>query len=344
MTDSQRYRSHTCAVLRPEHVGSAVKLAGWVHRKRDHGGVLFVDLRDHYGITQIVADSDSPALAILEQVRVESVVTIDGSVKARSAGTVNANLATGEIEVFARGATPADAATAALTAMGCTVTPPPPDDAARQCAFGRLAGYAAQQAAIHADIIPNPAAQPPQPVIRRRHVVQSQILHVKKLPAPADAALRDQIGIFACPLQPRRPARRGPEICDHLDAVRVAQADPLFEARAAVVEAALARPPIVRSRREIGPTARLPTEGFLDIHVTRAVARDVRGEILLAPEPRDEAAALNRRFPDRKTHQEKFARRVRGLAVHQHAHARFVAELAFAGGGPSWPGVANPLA
>ncbi|MDY0957427.1 aspartate--tRNA ligase [Sphingomonas sp. CFBP8993] len=99
------YRTHTCAALTAEAVGETVRLSGWVHRKRDHGGVLFVDLRDHYGITQIVADSDTPALAILESVRVESVVTIDGVVKARSAGTINPNLATGEIEVFARGAT-----------------------------------------------------------------------------------------------------------------------------------------------------------------------------------------------------------------------------------------------
>ncbi|WP_294272592.1 aspartate--tRNA ligase [uncultured Sphingomonas sp.] len=104
------YRTHTCAALTAEAVGETVRLSGWVHRKRDHGGVLFVDLRDHYGITQIVADSDTPALAILEAVRVESVVTIDGVVKARSAGTVNANLATGEIEVFARGATVLSAA------------------------------------------------------------------------------------------------------------------------------------------------------------------------------------------------------------------------------------------
>ncbi|MBK8629640.1 MAG: aspartate--tRNA ligase [Sphingomonadales bacterium] len=99
------YRTHTCAQLRAADVGQTIRLSGWVHRKRDHGGVLFVDLRDHYGITQIVADSDSPALAILEGLRVESVVTIDGEVKARSAGTVNANLPTGEIEVFARAAT-----------------------------------------------------------------------------------------------------------------------------------------------------------------------------------------------------------------------------------------------
>ena len=104
------YRTHTCAALTAEAVGQTVRLSGWVHRKRDHGGVLFVDLRDHYGITQIVADSDTPALAILEAVRVESVVTIDGVVKARSAGTINPNLATGEIEVFAKGATVLSAA------------------------------------------------------------------------------------------------------------------------------------------------------------------------------------------------------------------------------------------
>ena len=104
------YRTHTCAALTAEAVGETVRLSGWVHRKRDHGGVLFVDLRDHYGITQIVADSDTPALAILEAVRVESVVTIDGVVKARSAGTINPNLATGEIEVFAKGATVLSAA------------------------------------------------------------------------------------------------------------------------------------------------------------------------------------------------------------------------------------------
>ena len=99
------YRSHTCGALRVSDVGQTIRLSGWVHRKRDHGGVLFVDLRDHYGMTQIVADSDSPALAILEALRLESVVTIDGEVKARSSGTVNAGLPTGEIEVYARGAT-----------------------------------------------------------------------------------------------------------------------------------------------------------------------------------------------------------------------------------------------
>ena len=104
------YRTHTCAQLSSGNVGETVRLSGWIHRKRDHGGVLFVDLRDHYGITQIVADSDSPALPVLEGLRVESVITIEGTVKARAAGTVNANLATGEIEIFARGVTVQSAA------------------------------------------------------------------------------------------------------------------------------------------------------------------------------------------------------------------------------------------
>ncbi len=98
------YRSHTCGALTIANEGEAVRLSGWVHRKRDHGGVLFVDLRDHYGITQVVADVDSPGLALLEGLRVESVVTIDGTVKARSAATINPNLPTGAIEVYARGA------------------------------------------------------------------------------------------------------------------------------------------------------------------------------------------------------------------------------------------------
>jgi aspartyl-tRNA synthetase len=91
-------------------VGESVRLSGWIHRKRDHGGVLFIDLRDHYGLTQIVADSDSPALPVLEGLRVESVVTIEGEVKARMAETVNANLSTGAIEIFARGITVQSAA------------------------------------------------------------------------------------------------------------------------------------------------------------------------------------------------------------------------------------------
>jgi len=104
------YRSHTCAQISSAHVGQTVRLSGWIHRKRDHGGVLFVDLRDHYGITQIVADSDSPALPVLEGLRVESVVTIAGEVKARIAEAVNAGLATGAIEVFARSVTVQSAA------------------------------------------------------------------------------------------------------------------------------------------------------------------------------------------------------------------------------------------
>ncbi|MBX7461150.1 aspartate--tRNA ligase [Qipengyuania huizhouensis] len=96
------YRTHNCAQLTKENVGDTVRLSGWVHNKRDHGGVLFVDLRDHYGITQIVADSDSAALPALEKLKLESVVTIDGTVKARDEVAVNKNLPTGEIEVFAR--------------------------------------------------------------------------------------------------------------------------------------------------------------------------------------------------------------------------------------------------
>lgn len=96
------YRTHNCAALTKTDVGETVRLSGWVHKKRDHGGVLFVDLRDHYGITQVVADEDSEALPILEGLKLESVVTIDGTVKARGEGTVNANLPTGAIEVFAR--------------------------------------------------------------------------------------------------------------------------------------------------------------------------------------------------------------------------------------------------
>ncbi|WP_340110254.1 aspartate--tRNA ligase [Pikeienuella sp. HZG-20] len=96
------YRSHTCADLRAANVGDAVRLSGWVHRVRDHGGVLFIDLRDHYGVTQLIADSDSPAFADVEKVRAEWVVRIDGLVKARDADLVNPKLPTGEIEVFIR--------------------------------------------------------------------------------------------------------------------------------------------------------------------------------------------------------------------------------------------------
>ena len=96
------YRSHSCADLNLAHVGDTIRLAGWVHRVRDHGGVLFIDLRDHYGITQILADSDSPAFAALEKVRAEWVISIDGTVKARDASLINTKIPTGEVEVYIR--------------------------------------------------------------------------------------------------------------------------------------------------------------------------------------------------------------------------------------------------
>ncbi|MEL6623327.1 MAG: aspartate--tRNA ligase, partial [Pseudomonadota bacterium] len=97
-----RYRSHTCGALRADHTGETARLSGWVHRVRDHGGVLFIDLRDHYGITQVVADPDSPAFKVAETVRGEWCIRVDGDVKARDAEAVNPNLPTGAIEVFAR--------------------------------------------------------------------------------------------------------------------------------------------------------------------------------------------------------------------------------------------------
>jgi aspartyl-tRNA synthetase len=93
------YRTHTCGQLRRTDVGLTVRISGWVHRKRDHGNLLFLDLRDHYGVTQCVIDTSSPVFAQLETTRPESVVTITGQVVARSAETVNARLGTGEIEV-----------------------------------------------------------------------------------------------------------------------------------------------------------------------------------------------------------------------------------------------------
>ena len=97
-----RYRTHTCAALRSGDVGNNVRLSGWVHRIRDHGGLLFIDLRDHYGLTQLVIDPDSPAFAAAEKVRSEWVIRVDGEVKARTPETVNKNLPTGEVEVFIR--------------------------------------------------------------------------------------------------------------------------------------------------------------------------------------------------------------------------------------------------
>ncbi|WP_378945619.1 aspartate--tRNA ligase [Paracoccus sp. R86501] len=95
------YRSHKCGDLKAANAGETVRLSGWVHRVRDHGGVLFVDLRDHYGMTQVLADSDSPAFAAMEKLRAETVIRIDGRVKLRDASLVNPKLPTGEIEVYA---------------------------------------------------------------------------------------------------------------------------------------------------------------------------------------------------------------------------------------------------
>src|SRR5712675_1021892 len=96
---TNRYRSHTCNLLRLDHVGQAVRLSGWVHRKRDHGQLLFVDLRDHYGITQCVIDVSSPLFPAADALRLESVVTMTGRIAARSADTVNPKLDTGEVEL-----------------------------------------------------------------------------------------------------------------------------------------------------------------------------------------------------------------------------------------------------
>ena len=96
------YRSHSCADLTKTDVGADVRLAGWVHRIRDHGGVLFIDLRDHYGVTQLICDPDSPVFAQVEKLRSEYCIRIDGAVKARDAGLINAKIPTGEIEVFIR--------------------------------------------------------------------------------------------------------------------------------------------------------------------------------------------------------------------------------------------------
>jgi aspartyl-tRNA synthetase len=95
-----RYRSHTCGELRESDIASEVRLSGWCHRIRDHGGLLFIDLRDHYGITQLVADPDSPAFKVAEKLRSEWVVRVDGKVRKRPAGTENPELPTGAVEVY----------------------------------------------------------------------------------------------------------------------------------------------------------------------------------------------------------------------------------------------------
>lgn len=94
------YRTHNCGELRSDHIDETIKLSGWIHRVRDHGGVLFIDLRDSFGLTQCVVDEDSPLLNDIEKWRVESVVTIVGKVRARAKGTTNDKLSTGEIEVY----------------------------------------------------------------------------------------------------------------------------------------------------------------------------------------------------------------------------------------------------
>jgi aspartyl-tRNA synthetase len=96
------YRSHTCAALTRANVGETIRLSGWVHRRRDHGGVIFIDLRDHFGITQVLCDPDSPVFAEVEKLRAEYCIRIDGEVKARDPELVNPKLPTGEIEVFIR--------------------------------------------------------------------------------------------------------------------------------------------------------------------------------------------------------------------------------------------------
>ena len=94
------YRTHTCEQLRKEHIGEEVSLSGWVHRKRDHGNLLFLDLRDHYGVTQCVLESDSSVFPTLDRVRQESVVSVTGKVTERSVATINSSLPTGDIEIY----------------------------------------------------------------------------------------------------------------------------------------------------------------------------------------------------------------------------------------------------
>lgn len=105
MTTASIYRTHTCGQLRPENNGQEVTLSGWVHRIRDHGGVLFIDLRDTYGVTQCVVDEGSPLIATVSQWRAESVITVKGKVRQRPGETANARLSTGGIEVYLTEAT-----------------------------------------------------------------------------------------------------------------------------------------------------------------------------------------------------------------------------------------------
>ena len=95
-----QYRTHNCGALSIENIGEKIKLSGWVHRKRDHGGVVFIDLRDNYGMTQCVADISDSFFSKVEVLRNESVITVTGKVKARSKETINNQLPTGKIEVM----------------------------------------------------------------------------------------------------------------------------------------------------------------------------------------------------------------------------------------------------
>ena len=97
------YRTHTCGELRDEHIGQTVRLSGWIHRKRDHGNLLFIDLRDQYGLTQCVVETDAEAFKGVEEARLESVITATGNIVARSAETINAKLPTGQIELSIKG-------------------------------------------------------------------------------------------------------------------------------------------------------------------------------------------------------------------------------------------------
>ena len=99
------YRTHTCGALRLADAGNAVRLSGWIHRKRDHGGLMFLDLRDHYGLTQLVLSPETPGFSLAERLRAESVIRIEGDVLARDAEAVNPNLPTGEVEIRVRGLT-----------------------------------------------------------------------------------------------------------------------------------------------------------------------------------------------------------------------------------------------
>ena len=98
-TDMHEYRTHRCGDLRIEYAGEKVRLSGWIHRKRDHGNLLFVDLRDHYGITQCVVDSSSPIFGVVEDARNETVICVTGEVVPRSDETINSSIPTGEVEL-----------------------------------------------------------------------------------------------------------------------------------------------------------------------------------------------------------------------------------------------------